>query len=104
MDDNLNNTNLPKKELTDEEVQSLLAINSLQAKDIEKGSKSFLIVVIPITILVIGLSLFLQSKNAHDTKPTPSNTSSSSAPFNSNSTINQQVQYCSNVLHAQTSC
>lgn len=94
----------PKRELTDEEVQSLLAINKLKPEDSQKGSPSFLVFVIAVTILVIGLSLIIQYRNGQGAKSTNSTSSSTSNPFNSNSTVNQQAQYCSNPINAQTSC
>jgi hypothetical protein len=98
------NIKTPKDQLSDEQVQALLAVNKLQVKDVNNHASSFLAIVISVTILVVVLSLVLSYKNGLNAKTSFSPKVSSSSPFNSNSSIDQQVKYCSNVINAQTSC
>lgn len=92
--------------LTDTDAQTLLTINNLQTKKPAKRPSWLLIVTIIIVVALIGATAY--KSFGHTIKKTAANSNTSlpgkNNPLTNGGTINQQVQYCSNVINASTVC
>ncbi len=103
-------TSLPSTSpLTDNQAQNLLTVSGLQSGKSTKPSKGILIVIVALVIVAIVTALFAHS--GHHTTKSSSKGSNLSVPNannsplnNDSSSINQQVQYCSNIVNANTVC
>ncbi|HUD07348.1 MAG TPA: hypothetical protein VMR34_05685 [Candidatus Saccharimonadales bacterium] len=98
----------PKPNLTEAEAEALLTINRLQPTKPTKHSKKFPIAIAVLLLIVIATSLY--AKSGHSTKKTSGSSSPSVSlpnannPVNDNGSINQQVQYCSNIINGNSVC
>ena len=96
---------LEKPPISDAEAQALLTVNSLDTAKTKQNSKAFLYFVIALIVILVGLSLYIGSRNhADQAKTTKGTTSSSSSDPFSSGLVDSEVKYCSNPVNATTTC